>query len=436
MVLELAQRKGHCVGRLVALFMLAIGSIAAMAVGSRAQAETQYTPSVNLSQRYNSNVWNTAENRIPPGKQMWDLVTRLGADVTVLNKSRLGDTRVRAAVDGNVYAYNTDLAYVSTNVLASSDVTDWAQELLPGLKLQISDAFRYSPNQAVFPLGTFQGVPPPASDIFSSGIQPARANTWSNRLSTDGDYSFSRSAGLRANYTFSMLRRGRVSTTEVTPSGELPLTYFDTTAHNVAIGPTYTLDGGDTLFLKYNYLTTEQTRKDPSGTAGSRPPIHFTSHSIQPEYVTQIVRGWTATISGGATMIEQQGNRTFFSGLFSLTNEFDRQTHMSISASRRTIPAYFGIVGGAYISNVAQLYVSHGFSRVVRLTVRGNYAYNESTPVKISTVETIIGSAVLDYNLTRDTKLSLSQQYAHFNVTGVSPFDQLVTMLMVSTEWK
>src|SRR5262245_14850243 len=112
-----------------------------MAVGSPAQAETQFTPSVTLSERYNSNVWNTAKNRMPQGGQYWDFVTRLGADFTILNKSRLGDTRVRAGADGNTYAYNTDLSYASGAVLASSDLTDWAQELVPGLQLRISDSF-------------------------------------------------------------------------------------------------------------------------------------------------------------------------------------------------------------------------------------------------------------------------------------------------------
>ncbi len=90
----------------------------------------------------------------------------------------------------------------------------------------------------------------------------------SNNLSTDGDYSFSRSVGLRANYTYSILHVGRVYVTQAAPSSAL--NYFDTTVHNVAIGPTYTFDGGDTLFLKYNYLTSDQ-----SNTAGSSPTITF-----------------------------------------------------------------------------------------------------------------------------------------------------------------
>jgi len=133
--------------------------------------------------------------------------------------------------------------------------------------------------------------------------------------------------------------------------------------------------------------------------------------------------------------VEQTDNRTFFSGSFSLTNEFDRQTQVSIDVSRRTAPAIFG-TGRALISNVTQLSVSHNFSRVARLTVRGHYAYNESTSVQNFTFEGINGSAVLGYNLTRDTKLSLSQEYSHFTITGITPFDRLVMMLAVSIEWK
>ena len=88
------------------------------------------------------------------------------------------------------------------------------------------------------------------------------------------------------------------------------------------------------------------------------------------------------------------------------------------------------------ISNVAQLYVSYGFSRVTKLTVSGGYAHNESAPVKSTTFETFKGSAVIDYNLTRTTKLSFSQDYGHSHWSGALPFDKFVTMLMVSTQWE
>src|ERR1043165_9310049 len=195
--------------------MLAIGSIAETAVGSRAQAETEYTPSLSLAQRYDSNVFSTAKVFVPRGSQSWDLVSTVGAKLALLNKSRLGDTSLRAGVDGNVYAYNTNLSYASTNVLASSDVTDWALELVPGLKLRISDAFRYAPQQSAF-MG--MGARPITSgtslqnepDVLFRGLQGARANTYSNNFFTEAGYSLSRSVGLRADYSYSILHIGRL----------------------------------------------------------------------------------------------------------------------------------------------------------------------------------------------------------------------------------
>jgi hypothetical protein len=415
----------------VALFILAIGSIAGMVVGSGAQAETQYTPSVSLGQRYDSNVFGTATVFVPQGSQAWDLVSTVGTKLELLNKSRLGNTALRAGVDGNVYAYNTNLSYASTNVLASSDVTEWAHELLPGLKLRISDRFIYTPQQSAF-MGTGvrpisgAAAPPNETDVFARGIQGARANTLSNYFLVEGGYSFSRSVGLRANYNNSILHVGRVY---VNQAATAALNYYDTTVNNVAGGPTYTFSDGDTLFLKFGYLNAHQTNA-----AGITPAIHFTSESVQTEYVTKIVRDWTATISGGASIVEQVGNRTFATGGFSLRNDFDRQTQVEIAVSRQVAPAYIGI-GGAMISNVAGFYVSHGFSRVVQLSVTGNIAHNESAPVHSFTIDTIRGVAVLDYKLTRSSKLSLSQEYGHFEITGIPTYDRYVTMLMVNTEW-
>ena len=42
----------------------------------------------------------------------------------------------------------------------------------------------------------------------------------------------------------------------------------------------------------------------------------------------------------------------------------------------------------------------------------------------------------LDYNLTQSTTLVLSQDYTYFERTGVLPYDRIVTMLTLKTEWK
>jgi hypothetical protein len=85
---------------------------------------------------------------------------------------------------------------------------------------------------------------------------------------------------------------------------------------------------------------------------------------------------------------------------------------------------------------VAQLSVSQRFSKVLQLTVNGNYAYNKSAPVNVISYESIQASAVLEYKITRSVNLSLSQEYNKYSYTGVTPFDRHATMLTIYVEWK
>jgi hypothetical protein len=391
--------------------------------GSRVHAETHYIPAVNLSQRYDSNVFYSPKEFIPPDKQQWDFVTTLSPGLKLLNKSRVGDSQFEGWVSGNLYAYNTNLSYVSTYLNAKSDVTSWVHELLPGATLRLSEVFQYTPEPPAF----LTGGKIAEADVFARGIQGYRANTFSNTVSADAGYSISRSVGLKTVYSYSLFRVGSFFV-----AAGVPFTFFDTSIHNLGAGPTYTFDNGDTLFVRYSYIASDQV---PTEASSGQSSFTFTAHTIQPEYVTVIVRGWTATISGGATLVEEAQNRTFFSGRFALSNDFDRRTRASISVSRQAAPAYFG-TGGALISNVAQVYLSHNLSRVFSLAVSGNYAHNETTTAPTFKIETAFGNAVLDYKLTRTTKVSLSQEYGYYNITGSPNFDRFATMLMLTTEWK
>ena len=125
---------------------LGIGIVFASRVG----AQTTVIPSVSLSERYDSNVYCTTRSSIPPGKQAWDYVTTAEAIVDVVNKSRLADSLLRAGVNANAFVYNSDLAFFSTNVFASSDMTRGVSELVRGLRLRITDSFRYTPEVPAF----------------------------------------------------------------------------------------------------------------------------------------------------------------------------------------------------------------------------------------------------------------------------------------------
>ena len=155
---------------------LGIGIVFASRVG----AETTFIPSVSLSERYDSNVLRTTRSSYGPGVQPWDFVTTASATVDVVDKSRLADSLLRAGVNGNAFVYNSDLAFVSTDVFAASDMTRGVSELVRGLRLRITDSFRYTPEMPAFL--EYGGHPDDTADIYSGGIQGSRANTYRNIL--------------------------------------------------------------------------------------------------------------------------------------------------------------------------------------------------------------------------------------------------------------
>jgi hypothetical protein len=400
---------------------MALGS--GIVFASRVGAQTTVIPSVSLSESYDSNVFRTARGSVPPGRQHWDFVTTAAAIVDVEDKSRLADSLVRAGVNGNAFANNTDLAFVSGSLFATSDMTRGVSELVRGLRLRISDSFRYTPETPAFLTG---GHPADTADIYTRGIQGYRANTYSNILSADSNYSLSRSFSLSTNYYYSIFRTGRI---DATVAGSNPVAYFNNTQHSADIGPTYTFDGGDTLFFKYNYSTGESK---PDGPGETR---NYVFQSIAPEYVAKtVVPGWTLTISGGASLVEQAGSRMYMSGKLGLATDYDPRTHVAMSVSRQAIPSFFG-TGSSLISNVALFNVSYDFSRLVQLTAGVNYAYNEAVPVKTFAFRTVGGAAALNYSLTQSTTVSLSQEYTYYELTRLLPYDRYATMLTLKTKW-
>jgi hypothetical protein len=401
---------------------MALGS--GIVFASRVGAQTTYIPSVSLSERYDSNVFRTTRSSVPLGRQHWDFVTTARASVDVVDKSRLADSLLRAGVNGNAFVYNSDLAFVSTDVFAASDMTRGVSELVRGLRLRITDSFRYTPEMPDFLYG---GHPEDTADLYSGGLQGSRANTYRNILHANSDYSLSRSFSLTTNYSFSMFRRGRKDPTSDSADA---VAYFNNTQHAVDIGPTYMFEGGDTLFFKYNYSTGESVPEGPGASTG------YTFQTIAPVYVTKAVPGWTLTISGGATLVKQGGgDHVFMSGKLGLATDLDRRTHVGMSVSRQARPSYYE-TSSSLVSNLALFNVSYGITRLVRLTAGTYYAYNETIPVKTFAFRSARGVVSLDYSMTQSTTLSLSQEYAYYERTGVLPYDRIVTMLTLRTEWE
>ena len=196
------------VGKSGILLTMALGI--GIVFASRVGAQTTFIPSVSLSEKYDSNVYRTTASDIPLGSQRWDFVTTTAASVDVVNKSRLADSLLRAGVNGNVFVYNPELAFVSTSVFASSNLTRGVSELVRGLRLRITDSFRYTPEVPAFLYGNH---PEDTGDTYSGGTPGSRANTYRNIVSANSDYSLSRSFSLTTNYRYSMFRKANSNST-------------------------------------------------------------------------------------------------------------------------------------------------------------------------------------------------------------------------------
>jgi hypothetical protein len=182
-------------------------------------------------------------------------------------------------------------------------------------------------------------------------------------------------------------------------------------------------------------VTYQQSLVTQTVTDGSQ-NIEYNTQELWANY-TRIMPEWTATVRGGVTLIEP-ASQAFPSAVLSITSNPERSTSIRLDLSRRAAPSFF-IVGGATISNVAQVEVTQRLSK--RFSLRGSfsYGYNEVVPMKTVKFENLNAVAGMNYRLSRNTSLDLFYSYNDFKLTqpGV-PFDVLrdVVMLSLTAQWK
>jgi hypothetical protein len=394
-----------------------------------ASAETRIIPSITGTVRYDSNVWASPKEFIPQGTKSWDVVSGVSPQVEILNKSRLGDTKLNAGVSGNVFVNNPVLNYVSTNAGLNSDLTGWIRELIPGAKLQVSDSFYFTPE----PPGFITGVKPETpADTFARGVVAFRANTYTNYATVNGAYAFSRTTGLQANYTNSLFTFGQVF--QADPSANLQNFYFDSIMHYASIGPWYKWSRKDTIGL--NYQPTYMTL------TGAGTTQTFTAHSVVVSY-TRETPDWTFTIDGGPAYLEQ-GSFFYYNGGASLTTNYDKSTSFRLSFSRQLAPAFFS-TGGGLISNTAGASIQSAI--VKNLVLAGSIYYSENTAVPVDIVKftSLLANAQLTYRMTRTLSSSIGYYYNFFDqssqdVVGAPiqsfQFDRHYITFSISSTWK
>jgi hypothetical protein len=197
---------------------------------SVAGPDTQVVPSLRVAERYDSNVF------FVPGTNLEDYVTTVSPQLRLNHRNQWVEAMIGGGATGEVYAKNSGLNYVGANGTMGLNLDGAMNSLLQGLGLRVFDTFVYTPQLLSFTAPTGENQ---ISEAFVQGIQPQRANSFTNMVKAEGSYFFSPFMGVVSTYTD---RRIRFENPITAPTGSsqgigLRDTDFQTVTSGLAVKP-------------------------------------------------------------------------------------------------------------------------------------------------------------------------------------------------------
>ncbi|BFU90316.1 MAG: hypothetical protein NTAFB01_15030 [Nitrospira sp.] len=407
--------------RFVVAVVLLWGALPTLSV----HAETAIVPTLSVRSWYDTNVYRRPKQLLTPGTQAEDFVTSVLPVLDLLHKTRDIEAEVKLGGLFTVYAHNTNRNYVGGTLQGGVNLDHWVDQYVRGARLRVAENLRYTPEQPSF----LQGARDLPLDVsLTTGTQGFRANMLYNVTQVTGGYSASRDLSVEGGYTFTIRRIGRVQGGLTDLAGTT--LYFDTMAHSWFGGPRYHLTRNDSVAVLY-----KQTFITQSQATGGR---NFNTNlvALVGDY-TKEFQEWRFIAQGGITFAEPVG-RAFPSGKLEVTNRLERDTVVRLALSREGRPSFF-LAGGAMISNLASLGISHTIYE--RLTLDGTvgYAYNEYFPNTDKSLKNFTASSRLSYKLTRDITGQIFYIFQNIDSTASSlefQYSRNQVGFMLSAEWK
>ncbi len=325
----------------------------------------------------------------------------MGGGAQVLHDSRDFEAFLTAVGSFNAHLENTGRNFFGMNVQGTIGLDRWVDQFVRGASLRVVQSLRYSPDPPAF-LGGVRALVE-EDDIFLRGIQGFRSNQIINTTGIQGKYPVSRDLALEGGYTFGLRQFGRIQGGE----DALATTFFDTMTHTWYGGPRYQLSRNDSVAALYRQTFFTQSRSTGGRT--------FSTNliALAGEYSKEF-QEWSFRVQGGVTFAEPVG-RTFPSGLLQVRTKPERDTVVTLTLSRAGRPIGF-LQGGAMISNLARVGISHRIYE--RLTVNGSvgYAYNELFPNTDSTFQNFTASSGLSYKVTRTITAQILYLFRNLDV--------------------
>lgn len=399
------------VGRASMVLLWAVGGLWAMA--GPAAGETKVTPSITLSERYDSNVY------FVQGKKVDDFVTVANPVARVDHDNHYLKGNMSAGAMATAYAQNSGLNYVGATGLVKLDLGQTTERLIHGWQLELLDGFTYTPETPAFLTTLSRGSEVPSSIV--TGMQAARANSFSNRASVSSSLALSSVTSWQVSYIHQYMRFGTAQANPVLGG------FFNTTFQSLNTGPQWQVSQDDTLSLTYQYIKTEFSR--PGGFGGgfsTNGGMLGWTRILSPQLTASISLGLTVFASGEVQPI-QSASIDWKSG----------QDEVVVRYSRSVMPSFY-IAGVPLLSNMIQASMIHNVTRQLDLGLLAGYAKNESVPSGILEYNSFMYGPRASYKMTENATLSLS--YAHYSFetqfrSTAASFNRDVVMLTFHGEW-
>lgn len=364
-------------------------------------AETKIVPLATLTGKFDSNIFRRPAELLDPGVQREDFLTIAGGGAQVSHDSRDIEASLIAVGTFNAYMENTNRNFFATNIHGSIVLDRWVDQYVRGASLLVTESLRYSPDPPAFLGGVRTMIE--EDDTFQRGIVSFRSNQLINTTRIQGKYPVSRDLAIEGSYTFGIRQYGRIQGGQ----DSLETTLFNTMVHTWSGGPRYQLTRNDSVAAIYRQTFFTSSRSTSGRT------ISNSLITLHGDY-TKNFQMWGFTLQGGVTFAEPVG-RTFPSGLLLVRTRPEQDTALTLSLSRVSRPTGF-LTGGAMISNLARVGLSHRIYE--RLTVNGGvgYAYNQLFPSTDFTFKSFIATSALNYKITRTISAQILYLFTNVDV--------------------
>ncbi len=324
--------------------------------GSSGGSYVHVTPSITVSERYDSNVLFLPD-------KVHDYVTNISPGALLEYRNDLIESSFRAGVSSELYARNPGLNYVGTNATVYGNLDNMAGRLIRGWTLRLTDGVMYTPQMPAFASPQGGNVVP--AD-FVRGIQAYRNNMLTNSVSVQSGYELARTVSLSVSYSHSIIRF--LDDSNVVGMGGL----FNSTSQSLTTGPVYHISANDTVSVSYQF---QHMVFSQQGGAVTTAPISSAA-KIQGGIATwrsNLSRALVAEISPGLSVVDGSRDPAWTARAQIFWNALP--TTISFSYSRGLYPSFF-ISSGVFLSNVISASFTHALTD--KWSTSGQYSYSSN----------------------------------------------------------